>query len=58
MYSNFMAKQGKSTITITIPRHLKIPSKKYMEQIGMTYSGWFSDRLHKEMQERNNKKPY
>lgn len=53
-----MVKKQKYTITITIPAHLKVPARKYLDEIGMSLSGWVSDRLHKEMQERNLKKAY
>jgi hypothetical protein len=43
-----MVKSKKST-TVNIPEDLKKQGKKYMIDIGMNFSAWVCDRLHKEM---------
>ena len=45
----------KATTTILIPVELKGRADKYLKKIGMNLSSWVSDRLHRELVEREHK---
>jgi heme-binding NEAT domain protein len=42
---------GKIPTTVKIPAELKKQGKKYMVDLGMNFSAWVCDRLHREMEE-------
>jgi hypothetical protein len=43
--------EKKISTTIKMPEELKKQGKKYMVDLGMTFSAWVCDRLHRELKE-------
>jgi hypothetical protein len=46
----------KISTTINMPKELRNSGKKYMIDLGMNFSAWVCDRLHREMKEYYNNK--